>query len=185
MSLASLEQFHKQMTQVAPGRVSQVINGTTAGKFGFDFSPSEQLDYTAVIDRIANSMGSLTTVVANPYIVLKSESDTVRMEQAGTLSPDGIRQTIADSRLWKKHPAEGYRPEFVYARTSDDEYNTYENRFVKALIDRLIAFLAKPMSDMRGGIHNMYEAHPNARALSKLDFVRMVDTKMFLESDVK
>lgn len=185
MSLASLEQFHKQMTQVAPGKVSQVINGTTAGKFGFDFSPSEQLDYTAVIDRIANSMGSLTTVVANPYIVLKSESDTVRMEQAGTLSPDGIRQTIADSRLWKKHPSEGYRPEFVYARTSDDEYNTYENRFVKALIDRLIAFLAKPMSDMRGGIHNMYEAHPNARALSKLDFVRMVDTNMFLESDVK
>lgn len=106
MSLASLEQFHKQMTQVAPGKVSQVINGTTAGKFGFDFSPSEQLDYTAVIDRIANSMGSLTTVVANPYIVLKSESDTVRMEQAGTLSPDGIRQTIADSRLWKKHPSE-------------------------------------------------------------------------------
>lgn len=41
------------------------------------------------------------------------------------------------------------------------------------------------MSDMRGGIHNMYEAHPNARALSKLDFVRMVDTNMFLESDVK
>ena len=91
MSLASLEQFHKQMTQVAPGKVSQVINGTTAGKFGFDFSPSEQLDYTAVIDRIANSMGSFTTVVANSYIVLKSESDTVRMEQAGTLSPDGIR----------------------------------------------------------------------------------------------
>ena len=49
----------------------------------------------------------------------------------------------------------------------------------------MIAFLAKPMSDMRGGIHNMYEAHPNARALSKLDFVRMVDTNMFLESDVK
>lgn len=185
MSLSSLEQFHKQMKQAAPDRVSRVINATTAGKFTFDFSVSEQIDYTVAIDRIASAMGSLSTVVSHPYIVLKSETDTVRLEQASAMSPEGIRDTIADSRLWKKHPSEGYRPEFIYARTSDDEYNTYENRFVKALIDRLIAFLAKPMSDMRGGIRNMYEAHPNARVLSKLDFVRMLDTDMFLESDAK
>lgn len=183
MSLASLEQFHKQLVQAAPQRASQVINGTAAGKFRFEFPSSDELDYSAIIDKVSNVMGSLTTVVNNPYIVLKSQSDTVRMEQAGAMSPEGIRQTIADSRLWKKHPTDGYRPEQVYARTADDEYNTYENRFVKALIDRTVAFLAKPMSDARGGIRNMYEAHTNARALSKLDLVRMIDPKMFLESD--
>lgn len=75
------------------------------------------------------------------------------------------------------------RPEYVYAKTNEDEYNIYENRAVKALIDRVIRLLDIPTEQAKGGVKNLYEAYFQSSSLSKLDLVKLMDMDLFKTSD--
>ena len=182
MPLAALENFHEQLAESKARNVSGILEAESDGKFKFCFPVPAKLDYSSVIDKITASMGSLINVVMSPYIILKGEYDAIRAEKVTAMTPEGVKKTVADSRLWKRK-GKTMRPEFAYAKTPEDEYNTYENRFIKALIDRLIVFLAKPMTEMRGGVKSLYEAHANVGKINKIDLLRLLDPDMFKESD--
>lgn len=182
MPLAALENFHEQLAESKARNVSGILEAESDGKFKFCFPVPAKLDYSSVIDKITASMGSLINVVMSPYIILKGEYDAIRADKVTAMTPEGVKKTVADSRLWKRK-GKTMRPEFAYAKTPEDEYNTYENRFIKALIDRLIVFLAKPMTEMRGGVKSLYEAHANVGKINKIDLLRLLDPDMFKESD--
>lgn len=182
MPLAALERFHDQLCESNARSVSKVLEEEGAGNFKFCFPVPAELDYSSIIEKITASMGNLINVVMSPYIILKSEYDTMRAEKVTSMTPEGVKKTVADSRLWKRK-GKTMLPEYAYAKTAEDEYNTYENRFVKALIDRLLVFLAKPMTEMRGGVKSLYEAHANVGKINKIDLLRLLDPDMFKESD--
>lgn len=182
MPLAALERFHEQLVESEGRSVSKILEAESAGKFKFCFPVPAELDYSSIIDKITASMGNLINVVMSPYIILKGEYDAMRAEKVTAMTPEGVKKTVADSRLWKRK-GKTMRPEYAYAKTAEDEYNTYENRFVKALIDRLLVFLAKPMTEMRGGVKSLYEAHANVGKINKIDLLRLLDPDMFKESD--
>lgn len=115
-------------------------------------------------------------------MVLKSEYRQTRTELAAGLTPQGIRSTVKDPRLWKMKDGRP-RPEYVYAKTNEDEYNIYENRAVKALIDRVIRLLDIPTEQAKGGVKNLYEAYFQSSSLSKLDLVKLMDMDLFKTSD--
>lgn len=71
----------------------------------------------------------------------------------------------------------------MYAKTNEDEYNIYENRAVKALIDRVIRLLDIPTEQAKGGVKNLYEAYFQSSSLSKLDLVKLMDMDLFKTSD--
>lgn len=182
MSVVSLERFHRQLSECDADTVSAVLGMIRDGSFTLCIPPHEGFDYIAAAERISASLGSLIAVVQSPYIILKDEYDAERVEKVGALTPEGFRKTVADPRLWKKKD-DGISPEYAYAKSPEDEYNTYENRFVRSLIDRLVTFMNKPVESMRGSVKSLYEAHANADKLSKIDLFRMVDPDMFCESD--
>ena len=99
------------------------------------------------------------------------------------LTPESVRKTTLDPKLWKKKNNE-YTPEYAYSKTTEDEYNTYENRFVKALIDRLYLFLNKPFEDSKSGIKSLYESHFNFNLINKIDLIRLTNLDDFQNSDV-
>ena len=184
MSVVSLESFHRQLCECNTDSVADIIGMVKDGSFALCIPPHDGLDYIAVAERISASLGSLVSVVQSPYIILKDDYDAERAEKVGALTPEGFRKTVADPRLWKKK-GDGMSPEYAYAKAPEDEYNTYENRFIKALIDRLVAFMNRPVDSMRGGIVSLYGAHANVDKLSKIDLMRLLDPDMFRESDAE
>lgn len=184
MSVASLESFHRQLCECNTDSVSDILWMVKNGSFTLCIPPHDGLNYIAVSERISASLGSLVSVVQSPYIILKDEYDAERVEKVGALTPEGFRKTVSDPRLWKKKGDE-MSPEYAYAKAPDDEYDTYENRFIKALIDRLAAFMNRPVDSMRGGVVSLYEAHANVNKLSKIDLVRLLDPDMFRECDAE
>lgn len=184
MSVASLEKFNKQFENNEPRTVSEILALEKKGEFSFYLPVADKLDTETLVDKVESCLPQIAEVIRAPHIILKSEYNQVRTELAGNLSPQGIRMTVKDPKLWKKKNGR-LRPEYVYARTSEDEYNTYENRVVKALIDKVVRFLNLPMDYAKDGIKNMYEAYFQSSVLNKLDLVKLMDKELFKGSDKK
>ena len=181
MSVAALEKFNKQFGE-GTRKVSEILHLAEKGEFSFYIPAAEGLDVGALTDRAEKCLPRLREIVTSPYVVLKSEYRQTRTELAAGLTPQGIRSTVKDPRLWKMKDGRP-RPEYVYAKTNEDEYNIYENRAVKALIDRVIRLLDIPTEQAKGGVKNLYEAYFQSSSLSKLDLVKLMDMDLFKTSD--
>lgn len=184
MSVASLEKFNKQFEGKPSCTVSHILKEERAGRFAFYIPTASELDTAALVDRIEECLPQLTEVVRAPYIILKNEYNLVRTELADSLTPQGIQMTVKDPKLWKQKDGK-LRPEYVYAKSREDEYNTYENRMVRALIDKIVRFLNLPMEYSKEGIKNMYEAYFQRSALNKFDLVKLIDDDLFKTSDAR
>lgn len=182
MSAGSLEKFNKQFEGRGERLLSEILEEERTGRFSFYMPTSDKLDTATLVDRIEGSLGSLMEVARSPYIVLKNEYARVRAEQAGSLTPQGIRMTVKDTKAWKEKDGK-LRPEYVYAKTREDEYNTYENRLVRTLIDRTVRFLNLPIEYAKDGVKNLYEAYFQRAALNKLDLMKLMDAELFKGSD--
>lgn len=184
MSVASLEKFNKQFEGRAPCSIARLLEEEKEGTFAFYIPTAVKLDTATLVDRIEECLPQLSEVVRSPYIVLKNEYNRVRTELADNLTPQGIRMTVKDPKLWKLKDGK-LRPEYVYAKSREDEYNTYENRMVRALIDKIVRFLNLPMEYTKEGIKNMYEAYFQRASLNKFDLVKLIDDDLFKTSDAR
>ncbi len=183
MSLSSLEKFNKQFERGEPRTVCGILAEERAGRFAFYIPSSDKPDTAALIEQVGGCLPKLAEVVRDPYIVLKSEYEQVRTEIASSLTPQGIQQTVKEPKLWKRQKDGRLRPEFVYAKTNEDEYNTYENRVIRSLIDKILRFLKLPFDHAKDGVKNLYEAYFQSASLNKLDLIKLMDSDLFRESD--
>lgn len=183
MSTIALEWFNKQLVKNDTCLISKLLKKIDDNSFKLSFPSLKGLDYSSSIDKISASIGNLINVVQTPYIVLKSEYETMHVGKVSQLTPESVRKTTLDPKLWKKKNNE-YTPEYAYSKTTEDEYNTYENRFVKALIDRLYLFLNKPFEDSKSGIKSLYESHFNFNLINKIDLIRLTNLDDFQNSNV-
>lgn len=183
MSVASLEKFNKQFEKEEPRLVSQLLQAEREGTFAFYIPSADKLDTATLIERVNSCLPKLVEIVRSPYIVLKSEYEQVRTELAGNLTPQGIQQTVKNPKLWKKQRDGSLRPEYVYAKNNEDEYNTYENRVIRSLIDKTVRFLKLPIDYAKDGVKNLYEAYFQSASLNKLDLIKLMDSDLFQDSD--
>ena len=182
MSVASLEKFNKQFEHTGPRTVSEILAEERAGSFAFYIPTADKLDTASLVDRIEACIPSLISIAQSPHIVLKDEYKQVRTEKAANLTPQGIRMTAKDPKLWKMKDGK-LRPEYVYSKSREDEYNTYENRVVRALIDKIVRFLNLPLEYAKDGVKNLYEAYFQHSALNKFDLVKLIDADLYKASD--
>lgn len=173
----SLERFYRQFNEKTD-RVSAVLDGMREGSFRLFIPTPLSEDQPGTIAQIKAALPHITNVVRKPYVTLRTQTTKVRAERAGALSPEGIRNTIRDGKIWKQHEGE-IRPEYIYAVEREDDYNSYENRMVKALIDRLIRFLRTPLRITKESIPSLYESYFQVSHLNKLDFMKFMQTDTF------
>ena len=178
MPFITLKKFNDQFADGKPRTVSGILSDAKQRRFSFVFPVYEQADYAALADAVEKALPAMAEIAADPHSVLASELELVRAERAESLSPRGIRMTVKDMRLWKVENGE-LRPEYVYANVREDDTDVYENRLVKALIDRVLRVLYLPSNYARGGVRTLYGAYAQSGAVSKYDLVKILDKRMF------
>ena len=179
----SLERFYRQFNEKTD-RVSAVLDGMREGSFRLFIPTPLSEDQPGTIAQIKAALPHITNVVRKPYVTLRTQTTKVRAERAGALSPEGIRNTIRDGKIWKQHEGE-IRPEYIYAVEREDDYNSYENRMVKALIDRLIRFLRTPLRITKESIPSLYESYFQVSHLNKLDLIKFMQTDTFRQAKAR
>ena len=176
----SLERFYRQFRET-DRKVSALIGDLQSGAIPLYIATPQSEGGEGAIAQIRSTLGNIANILRDPYIILKTEMSVVRAERASALSPRGIQETVQDGRVWKKKNND-VLPEYVYAIEREDDYNTYENRMVKSLIDKAVRFLNVPMKNAKDGIPSLYEAYFQISNLNKLDWMKIMEKDIFQQN---
>lgn len=109
----SLERFYRQFSG-EPLTLQTVIDKIRDGSFRLYIPTPQSEDQPGTIAQIKASLPHIANIVRAPYITLKTEHPKVRAERASALSPEGIRETVRDGRIWRRKK-DRVLPEYVYA----------------------------------------------------------------------
>lgn len=177
MRFGTLKKFGDQFSQKSSGSISELLEEADKGKFSFVFPACEQADFEPLLRILRRVLSHVSRIASDPLSVLKGRLALRRAETALSFSQEGIRATLEDMRVWTYRGGE-ICPESVYVSENTEDPNIYENRFVKALIDRALRFLTVCIRYSKGGIRTMRMLGCAKGSLSKTDFIRLAGNKL-------
>jgi len=96
------------------------------------------------IEDFEQAFQHLDNIVRDPKRFLKEVQEIKPVELAKRVSRDSIRHLAQNSRYVKTVEANGdVVPSKILTHEIEDDYATYENRFIKTLIEKLVVFIEK------------------------------------------
>ena len=96
------------------------------------------------LKQIEDCMIDLGDIINNPRKVTKVETDIVPVELAKKTNDESVRHLASHSQYVKNITEKGdVIPDKILNIGADDDYITYENKFIATLIKRLILFVEK------------------------------------------
>ena len=125
---------------------------------------------------------SLMKIMRDPKRTLRYEEEMVQVEKAKKVNIESVRHLASHSHLVKNIDKDGnVVPSKVLTTFSEDEYVTYENRFIKTLIHRCIDFLKDRLDLMMENIDSFQGdivRYANHIEVNKTKFDISVDIKI-------
>lgn len=86
----------------------------------------------------------LDNIIRNPRSFLRTEELIVPIERAKKTSPESVRHLAANSQYIKDVDEDGFvMPSKILTIFKEEELATYENRFIRSLIDKLVIFIER------------------------------------------
>ncbi|MGN0441539.1 MAG: hypothetical protein ACI4FO_02425 [Acutalibacteraceae bacterium] len=110
---------------------------------------TEVHDYTEVFDQIGIAFSAFKAICEKPKSHLKAVNEVRPIETVKRIGYESIPYLAAHSEDWLARTASGLKPARLFSRVEDDEYQIYENRVVKTLIDLILGFLRKTEKQLR------------------------------------
>ncbi len=110
---------------------------------------TDVFDWTETFDRIAEAFPSFKAICEKPKTHLKAINEVRPIETVKRIGYESIPYLAAHSEDWLARTASGLKPARLFSRVEDDEFQIYENRVVKTLIDLIISFLRKKEKELR------------------------------------
>lgn len=110
---------------------------------------TEVYDWTVVFDQIENAFYPFNSICEKPKSRLKAVNEVRPIETVKRIGYESIPYLAAHSEDWLARTASGLKPARLFSRVEDDEYQIYENRVVKTLIDLILVFLRKTEKQLR------------------------------------
>ncbi len=89
----------------------------------------------------------IMAIASNPRTHIKFEKEIKKAEQVVKIDNYDIIETLKLPKYWRKKDDE-YLPEYLYTDQYEMEYAIYENRFIINLIDKMLQFLSRVISDL-------------------------------------
>ena len=146
----------KALFEKYAAKVNELLKEDTDGQVIFDCLAQGETTYMRQ-DRIENTSFDLTwiqviedclydlgCIVKNPKITTKTVEDLVPVELARKTDQESVKHLASHTQYIKDVDEEGdVIPSKILNIGNDDEYHTYENRFIATLIRRLVLFVDK------------------------------------------
>ena len=109
---------------------------------------AEVKDWTEEFNTLEKAFLDFKAISEKPISHLKSINEVRPIETVKRIGYESIPYLAAHSEDWLARTASGLKPARLFSRVEDDEYQIYENRVVKTLIDLIINFLRKERSKL-------------------------------------
>lgn len=141
------EQYLHEYQRMEWDEVSSICAGSLK-LYAVDQSTEVQ-DWSDLFGKMEEAFYSCKTICEKPKSHLKSVNEVRPIETVKRIGYESIPYLAAHSEDWLARTASGLKPARLFSRVEDDEYQIYENRVVKTLIDRMISFLRKTEKQLR------------------------------------
>lgn len=135
------EQFAYELANITSNELDSIRTGKLR-LYAID-SSTEVKDWSDLFDSIDTTLHSLKFICEQPKSHLKAANEVRPIETVKRVGYESIPYLAAHSEDWLARTASGLQPARLFSRVEDDEYQIYENRVVKTLIDMVISFLRK------------------------------------------
>lgn len=110
---------------------------------------TEVYDWSEVFAQIEESFSAFKTICEKPKSHLKAVNEVRPIETVKRIGYESIPYLAAHSEDWLARTASGLKPARLFSRVEDDEFQIYENRVVKTLIDLILGFLRRTEKQLR------------------------------------
>lgn len=141
------EQFAYEYREADMDEISSIQLGSLK-LYAVDQS-AEVYDYTDVFNQIETAYSSFKLICERPKSHLKAVNEVRPIETVKRIGYESIPYLAAHSEDWLARTASGLKPARLFSRVEEDEFQIYENRVVKTLIDLIIGFLRKTEKQLR------------------------------------
>ena len=141
------EQFSYEYRDAGSDEVSSIQLGNLK-LYAVDQS-TEVYDYTDVFDQMEAAFNAFKQICEKPKSHLKAVNEVRPIETVKRIGYESIPYLAAHSEDWLARTASGLKPARLFSRVEEDEFQIYENRVVKTLIDLIIRFLRKTEKRLR------------------------------------
>ncbi len=110
---------------------------------------TEVFDYSEIFGQIERAFRHFKLICEKPISHLKAVNEVRPIETVKRIGYESIPYLAAHSEDWLARTASGLKPARLFSRVEDDEFQIYENRVVKTLLDLILAFLRKTERQLR------------------------------------
>ena len=148
------EQFSYEYRNMEFDEISSIQLGTLK-LYAVDQS-TEVRDFSEVFGQINNAFNAFKAICEKPKSHLKAVNEVRPIETVKRIGYESIPYLAAHSEDWLARTASGLKPARLFSRVEDDEYQIYENRVVKTLIDLILSFLRKTEKQLRDQREQLY-----------------------------
>lgn len=110
---------------------------------------TEVHDWTELFNQLETALPAFKIISDKPKSHLKAVNEVRPIETVKRIGYESIPYLASHSEDWLARTASGLKPARLFSRVEDDEYQIYENRVVKTLIDLILSFLRKTEKQLR------------------------------------
>lgn len=108
------------------------------------------------LPEFSNVVEKIMAICSDPRTHLKTLKEVKQAEKAVKIDNTDIRMTLRVPRFWKQKN-DKMLPEYIYSDIFETEYAIYENRFIVALIDKMLMFLSHVIADLYSQVRFLYQ----------------------------
>lgn len=143
----SYKQFFYEFQRKNTDEIASIQSGNVK-LYAVDQS-TEVKDWSVIFDQIENAYPAFKAICDKPKSHLRAVNEVRPIETVKRVGYESIPYLAAHSEDWLARTASGLKPARLFSRVEDDDYQIYENRVVKTLIDMIIPFLRRTEKDLK------------------------------------
>ena len=142
---------YKQFAYEYKNKINNEIESIQSGQlkmYAADQS-AEVHDWTELFNKLEDAFSAFKSICEKPKSHLKAINEVRPIETVKRIGYESIPYLAAHSEDWLARTASGLKPAQLFSRVEDDEYQIYENRVTKTLIDLTLSFLRKKEKELK------------------------------------
>ena len=150
----------------------------------------KELSETKVFDEewistLESYFPSIEKILRNPTSAIRYDNEVVDVERAKKTTAESVRHLASHTHFIREVNEEGVVPRRVLTTFSEQEFGTYENRFLVSLIFRLVNFVETRYKIIKENVESFTKDHVNMNSTFEIEGTEVkLDIDMVIKKDV-